>query len=97
MTTSDDFVVESPSPVQAPAPTVAPVQTPTPNGGVPGTVRIHNRLPYPIDITLSDGTNVRLGVKAVGKVRHISEPIPKKLIPQVTRNLKGLVFEEVVR
>lgn len=46
-----------------------------------GKVRVVNLRPEPRDITLVNGTNLRLGPRIKDNDRHISEPISKRLLP----------------
>lgn len=57
------------------------------DGPMPGTVRIMNLSPYTRDITLNDGTNVRLGPFARTGLRHVSGPILKKLLPPPVKKM----------
>lgn len=45
-----------------------------------GQVRLKNLRPEPRDITLTDGTNLRLGPRTRENDRHISAPIYKRLL-----------------
>lgn len=69
-----------------------------PAGPVAGYVRIINMEPCPKDVTLHDGTNVRLGPFSKANTAHISEPILKKLIPDAVKKLavrRWVKLEEV--
>ena len=46
-----------------------------------GKVRVMNLRPEARDITLVNGTNLRLGPRIKDSDRHISEPISKRLLP----------------
>lgn len=46
-----------------------------------GQVRLKNMRPEPRDITLTDGTNLRLGARSRANDNHISAPISKRLLP----------------
>lgn len=46
-----------------------------------GQVRVKNLRPEPRDITLTNGTNLRLGPRSKMNSNHISEPIYKRLLP----------------
>lgn len=46
-----------------------------------GIVKIINLEPTPRDITLLDGRDIRLQPFSFSGTEHISDPIPKKLIP----------------
>lgn len=67
---------------------------------VAGTVRLHNLETSARDITLTDGTNVRLAPFSRTGLAHISAPIPKKLIPEAIKKLvtrRWVKIEEVGR
>jgi len=56
-------------------------------GPIPGTVRLMNMNSQAKDITLYDGTNVKLHPFNRTGSAHISRPIPKKLLPEVVRKM----------
>lgn len=58
-----------------------------PKGPIPGTVRIINRESNPRDITLHNGVNIRLAPFSRVGDGHISEPIPKKLLPDAIKKM----------
>lgn len=59
-----------------------------------GLVRIINLEASAKDITLVDGTNVRLGPHVRGGGGNVSEPILKKLLPPA---LKGMVTRRWIK
>lgn len=46
-----------------------------------GQVKVKNLRPEPRDITLTDGTNLRLGPRSRENTHHVSAPISKRLLP----------------
>ena len=86
-------------------PIVTDKPVPPPVGGpVPGTARIINLLPVERDFTLSDGNVVSLAPFSRQGSDHISNFIPKKLIPDWVKraasvkppNPREIVIEEAV-
>lgn len=77
-----------------------PQQTPSPAGPIPGTVRLLNLRRDIKDITLLDGTNLRLRPHSKDNPRW-SEPVYKKLLPEAARKMASpnrreiLIREEV--
>jgi hypothetical protein len=55
--------------------------------GMPGLIRLENRTSVEIDVTLTDGTNVRMWPKIKGKAQNISEPFLRKLLPSYINKL----------
>jgi len=54
-----------------------------------GQVKLKNLRPEPRDITLTDGTNLRLGPRSKVNDRDTSAPISKRLLPM--KAIKGMV------
>ncbi len=81
----------------------APSPNPLPRGEgtlIPGTVILVNREPGAKDITLADGTNVRLAPFSRSGTGHRSKPIPKKLLPPPVRKMRDrgeIDIEEVCK
>jgi hypothetical protein len=77
---------------------------PLTGGPIPGTARIINLLPVERDFTLSDGDVVSLAPFSRTGSEHISNFIPKKLIPDWIKkaasvkppNPREIVIEEAV-
>lgn len=59
----------------------------TPIAEPSGMVQLINKMSNGIDITLQDGTNVRIGPKVRGLSINKSRPILKKLIPAYVNTL----------
>ncbi|MGC8602137.1 MAG: hypothetical protein ACP5VS_00445 [Desulfomonilaceae bacterium] len=78
--------------------------SPPVDGPIPGTARIINLLSVERDITLSDGDNVSLAPFSRTGSDHISNFIPKKLIPDWVKkaalvkppNPREIAIEEAV-
>lgn len=77
---------------------------PSPSGPIPGTARIINFLPVERDIPLSDGNSISLAPFSRTGSDHISDFIPKNLIPEWVKkaaaikppNKKEIAMEEAV-
>lgn len=55
--------------------------------GLPGLIQLENRTSVELDVTLTDGTNVRMWPKQKGKQAHISRPFLRKLLPAYINKL----------
>lgn len=60
---------------------------PIPTGPIPGTVRIHNLKKDDLQVILVGSIHFRLKGFKPGETGHISEPIPKNLIPEAYKKL----------
>lgn len=47
----------------------------------PGLVRVRNKTAQELDITLTDGKNLRVGPKKKGSTQNVSRPVLRKLLP----------------
>jgi hypothetical protein len=74
-------------------------QTAAPPAPGPRMVRLINTAtkPEPRDITLRDGTNIRLEAYHPQLKTHVSEPIPKRLIPLRTKDGKASAVGKMIR
>ena len=78
--------------------------SPPVGGPIPGTARLINLLPVERDITFSDGTGVSLAPFSRSGSDHISNFIPKKIIPDWVKkaaavkppNPREIAMEEAV-
>ena len=79
-----------------PAPDVGRENPDTPEAPIPGTVRLINRDYHPRDLTLTDGSNVRLGPWGPFGGSNESGWIPKKLVPPAVLRMvqRGLLRME---
>lgn len=73
-----------------PAPEVVEVQpTPVDPGPIPGTVRLHNLTREHRDLPLHNGKGIRLEPHSRTGTGHISDPIPKKNLPDAVWKMKA--------
>ncbi len=55
--------------------------------GFPGLIKLENRTSVEIDVTLTDGTNIRMWPKQKKKQAHFSKPFLRKLLPEYINKL----------
>lgn len=67
--------------------TYASGETPIYPEGLPGLIQLENRTSVEVDVTLTDGTNVRMWPRQKGTTAHISRPFLRKLLPAYINKL----------
>jgi|GEM_PF-3528968 hypothetical protein len=86
--TLEDLAGSTSQPVED-TPSPEPIAEAPPRGPVPGEVYVLNKTSAPLDITLVDGRNLRVGPYTRGGGHNKSDIIPKKLLPPYVKRLEA--------
>lgn len=67
--------------------TYATEEIPSFQEGFPGLIQLENKTSVELDVTLTDGTNVRMWPRQKGSTNHVSRPFLRKLLPTYINKL----------